>query len=114
MIVEYIRYRIPAGEGAEFEAAYARAAGPLAGAPQCIEYELTRCVDEPERYVLRILWTSARDHTEGFRSSPAFGAFFAEIKPYVSAIEEMRHYGLTAVVGTGGAGPRRGDVPPSG
>ena len=103
MIVEYIRYRFPAGGGTDFEAAYERAARPLSRAPQCVEYELTRCVEEPESYVLRIVWTSVRDHVEGFRGSPAFGEFFAEIKPYVSAIEEMRHYERTAVVGSGAA-----------
>ncbi|MHA6762661.1 group II truncated hemoglobin [Streptacidiphilus sp. PAMC 29251] len=114
MITEYIRYRIPAKTeveaGAEsgpeaFEAAYARAAASLAAAPQCVEYELTRCVDEPEHYVLRIVWTSAADHTAGFRGGPHFRAFFAAIKPYVSDIEEMRHYAHTAVRGPGGSTP---------
>jgi truncated hemoglobin YjbI/quinol monooxygenase YgiN len=104
MITEYIRYRIPAEPDA-FEAAYARAATSLAAAPQCVEYELTRCVDEPEHYILRIVWTSAQDHAAGFRGGPHFRAFFAEIKPYVYAIEEMRHYESTAVGGAGGATP---------
>lgn len=90
MIVEYIRYRVPDPE--EFEAAYRRAVVPLDKAPQCLDYELSRCVDEPECYVLRIIWTSAEDHLEGFRNGEHFAEFFAEIKPYVSNIEEMRHY----------------------
>jgi hemoglobin len=104
MITEYIRYRIPA-EAEAFEAAYARAATSLAAAPQCVEYELTRCVDEPEHYILRIVWTSAVDHTAGFRGGPYFRAFFTAIKPYVSGIEEMRHYVHTAVRGHGGSTP---------
>ncbi|GLW26535.1 hypothetical protein Mame01_65770 [Microbispora amethystogenes] len=90
VIVEYIRYRVADGE--EFEAAYRRAVVPLGRAPQCLDYELSRCVDEPACYILRIIWTSARDHLEGFRGSEHFREFFAEIKPYVSDIEEMRHY----------------------
>ncbi|MBC6459889.1 group II truncated hemoglobin [Actinomadura sp. HBU206391] len=105
MIVEYIRYRVPAERGEEFEAAYARAAVPLARAPQCVEYELSRCVEDPEWYVLRIAWTSAQDHLAGFRGSENFRAFFAEIKPYVEQIEEMRHYERTAVAGLGGSVP---------
>ncbi|BCJ39089.1 hypothetical protein Athai_65920 [Actinocatenispora thailandica] len=103
MIIEYTRYRIPVGDAEVFESAYARAAVPLASAPQCVDYELTRCDDDPESYVLRITWTSAADHLTGFRSSPAFRAFFAEIKPYVAAIQEMRHYTRTAVAGRGAA-----------
>ncbi|MEV5750882.1 antibiotic biosynthesis monooxygenase [Actinoallomurus sp. NPDC052308] len=109
MIVEYIRYRVPAERCDDFEAAYARAAVPLATAPQCVEYELTRCVDEPESYILRIVWTSADDHLTGFRNSENFTAFFAEIRPYVEQIEEMRHYRRTAVVGTGGSVPTMDD-----
>jgi hemoglobin len=105
MIVEYIRYRVPAEQGAEFEAAYGRAAVPLTRAPQCVEYELTRCVEDPEAYVLRIVWTSAEDHLAGFRGSADFREFFAEIKPYVGQIEEMRHYEPTTVTGGGNATP---------
>lgn len=90
MILEYIRYRVTEAEA--FEAAYRRAVVPLGQAPQCLDYELARCVDEPECYILRIVWTSAKGHMEGFRNSEHFQAFFAEIKPFVANIEEMRHY----------------------
>ncbi|MFF4771440.1 group II truncated hemoglobin [Microtetraspora fusca] len=105
MIVEYIRYAIAEGRAEEFEAAYARAARSLAAAPQCVDYELSRCVDEPASYILRITWTSARDHMEGFRSGEHFRAFFTEIRPYVNDIAEMRHYERTAVRGSGGSVP---------
>ncbi|GAA2713946.1 globin domain-containing protein [Actinoplanes palleronii] len=105
MIVEYIRYRIPEGRDGEFEKAYARAAEQLAKAPQCGDYELSRCVDDPAAYVLRITWTSADDHLRGFRGGELFPVFLAEIRPYIESIEEMRHYRPTAVRGTGGAVP---------
>ncbi|GII88304.1 hypothetical protein Ssi03_62940 [Sphaerisporangium siamense] len=103
MIVEYIRYRVPDGD--EFEASYRRAAAHLARAPQCVDYELSRCVEEPGSYILRITWTSAQDHLEGFRRSALFQDFFAEIRPYVDRIEEMRHYERTPVRGTGASIP---------
>jgi truncated hemoglobin YjbI/quinol monooxygenase YgiN len=105
MIVEYIRYRIPAGQSNEFEAAHARAALSLAAAPQCAQYELTRSTPDPDLYILRITWVSASAHMEGFRRGPHFAAFFAEIKPYIPAIEEMSHYEHTAVGGQGGSVP---------
>jgi truncated hemoglobin YjbI/quinol monooxygenase YgiN len=103
VITEYIRYRIADGDAAEFESAYARAAESLAAAPQCVEYDLARCVDEPACFVLRIVWTSAADHMDGFRKGEHFPAFFAAIRPYVERIEEMRHYEATPVAGRGGA-----------
>ncbi len=105
MIVEYIRYLIPVDESEAFEAAYARAAVPLGRAPQCVDYELSRCVDEPESYILRIVWTSAEDHNSGFRGSANFGEFLAEIRPYIPVIKEMRHYDRTTVHGTGASVP---------
>lgn len=105
MIVEYIRYRIAEPRRDEFEQAYARAAAVLARAEQCLDYELTRATEDPGSYVLRIHWTSAEDHMEGFRKGEHFPAFFAAIKPYVEDIEEMRHYEATEVAGRGGALP---------
>ncbi|MFD3521505.1 antibiotic biosynthesis monooxygenase [Streptomyces sp. NPDC058653] len=106
MILEYIRYRIPENGTEEFEAAYARAAGPLGRSPFCHDFELSRCVEEPDHYILRIHWESVEKHLQDFRSSEEFRAFFAEIRPYVDAIEEMRHYSLTDVVGIGAGTPQ--------
>ncbi|MCI3932734.1 group II truncated hemoglobin [Streptomyces sp. AN091965] len=103
--VEYIRYRVPAERAAEFLSAYTRAAVPLAAAPQCVDYELARCEEDFEHFVLRITWTSTKDHLEGFRSSEHFRDFFAHIRPYVENIEEMRHYTPTSVRGSGASTP---------
>jgi len=92
MTVEYVRYTIPQQRADEFEQAYARAATSLRASPYCRTIELSRCEEEPSSYVLRIVWTSTSDHVDGFRQSPEFRRFFAEIKDYVDAIAEMRHY----------------------
>jgi len=105
MIVEYIRYRIAEPQRMAFEEAYRRAVGPLGEAEQCVDFELARCVEDPDGYILRIRWTSAEDHLEGFREGKHFAAFFAEIKPYLESIEEMRHYEVTSVAGRGGSTP---------
>ncbi|MFC4499805.1 MULTISPECIES: group II truncated hemoglobin [Streptomyces] len=103
--VEYIRYRIPEEKSEEFLAAYTRAAGRLAASPHCLDYELARCEEDFEHFILRITWTSTEDHLQGFRTSELFPPFLAEIRPYVAAIEEMRHYKATPVRGTGSAVP---------
>jgi quinol monooxygenase YgiN len=97
MVVEYIRYTIPAEQAADFEQAYAEAAKVLDESPQCLSYELTRGVEEADHYILRIEWTSVEDHEQGFRQSPGFQRFFAAIRPFFNQIDEMKHYGRTAV-----------------
>lgn len=91
-VVEYIRYRIPSERARNFVAAYEAAAVPLRESDHCLGYELTQCVEEPDRWILRIRWTSVADHLEKFRRSPQFRAFFSHIAPFVDQIDEMQHY----------------------
>ena len=97
MTVEYIRYVLNRHSGEELVAAYRVAAENLRAAPECLAYELTRCEEDPNSYVLRIRWTSTSDHLQKFRKGPHFPPFFAAIKPFVDEIAEMRHYADTGV-----------------
>jgi len=99
MIVEYIRYTIPADRRDAFERGYAEAGRALDTSAHCLAYELARCAEDATQYVLRIEWDSAEGHLQGFRRSPQFRPFFAAIGPFVNDISEMRHYELTSVVG---------------
>ncbi len=101
MVVEYIRYKVPADRCGEFESAWSEAQQVLREASQCERYEVSRGVEEPENFVVRIEWTSLEDHEHEFRGSAAFGQFFAAVKPFFEQIEEMRHYQPTAVRSTG-------------
>ncbi len=98
MIVEYVRYRIadPSRRPA-LESAYARARQQLDDSPHCLSYELAHCHEEPDRYTLRITWYSLERHLNGFRKSPAFKPFVAEVRPFMGDIEEMQHYRVTAI-----------------
>lgn len=98
MIVEYTRYRIPSERRESFVNAYEQAAGYLSASPYCMAYELSHCVDERERYILRIEWKSVQDHLEGFRKGPDFQKFVRIIQPFIHDIEEMKHYELTEIV----------------
>ena len=97
MIVEYIRYSIPEADRETFEAAYRRAQAALTQSPHCLAYELSQCAEDRGAYILRIEWDSTEGHLQGFRSSPEFREFFANVRPFVGAIAEMRHYEVTSV-----------------
>jgi heme-degrading monooxygenase HmoA len=92
VIVEYIRYKVAADQRANFEQAYEQAQAALLASAHCEGYELTHCVEQPEHYIVRILWDSMEGHTEGFRRSPEFTTFFASVQPFFHSIEEMQHY----------------------
>jgi len=96
-VEEYIRYRVPPGAGERLEEAYAKASAALEAAPECLDFVMHRCVEEPDRYILRITWTSGEGHLEGFRKGPHFAGFLAEVRPFIEHIEEMQHYETTGI-----------------
>jgi quinol monooxygenase YgiN len=100
MINEYIRYHIDAARADSFLGAYARAAESLRASPHCLGYELSRCTEMPDQYILRIQWDSIDGHLKGFRPSPQFQSFLSEVRPFVKDIEEMRHYDPTPLAWT--------------
>ena len=100
MVVEYIRYTVPAAASEEFVAAYRKAGHVLDADPHCGGYEVARGVEEPEHFVVRIEWDSVEGHEQGFRAGPRFGEFFAAVRPFFDHIEEMKHYAVQHQGGT--------------
>ena len=100
MILEYIRYRIPTEQATAFAAAYAGAAPVLEADKHCLSYEIAQGVEEPENWVVRIAWDSLEGRERGFRTAPHFRDFFAAVRPYVGAIQEMKHYRVDRSAGT--------------
>jgi hypothetical protein len=82
MIVEYIRYKIDPSGTSEFDDAYRRAGVLLDASPHCQRWEATRCVDEPEKQIVRM--------------SADFKPFLEATQPFYSDIEVMTHYQVTA------------------
>jgi heme-degrading monooxygenase HmoA len=99
MVVEYVRYAIPAERAEEFEAAYARAATALGASEHCSAWELSHCIEDPSHYILRIEWDSVEGHIQGFRQSSEFKQFMSDVGAFYDETEEMRHYARTSVVG---------------
>lgn len=97
MIVEYIRYALSAHDPDDLVGAYTAAGGHLKGAPECLAFELSACVDEPRTFILRIEWASAEAHMQQFRRGAHFPPFLALVRPFIDEIVEMRHYRLTDV-----------------
>lgn len=92
MTTELIRYRVESGQEEAFIRAYTEAGVFLDCSPDCPGYEILRGVEEPQHFVVVIRWASVERHLEGFRKSADFPAFFAAVKPFFVAIEEMKHY----------------------
>lgn len=96
MVIEYIRYEVPATRHADFLAAYASATKELKTSSHCFGFEISEGVEEPDHFMVRIEWDSVEGHEQGFRSSPGFRSFFAKVQPFFSEIREMKHYRVAA------------------
>ena len=96
MIIEYIRYTVPAERAAEFTKAYTRAGRVLEADEHCLGYEVSRGVEEPQNWVVRIQWDSIEGHEGGFRKASHFRDFLAAVKPFFDNIDEMKHYQIEA------------------
>jgi heme-degrading monooxygenase HmoA len=94
MIVEYIRYELPPELRQAFESSYARAGPLLENSRHCIAWELSRSVEEPASYVVRIEWDSQEGHEQGFRTSKDFTVFFGELRRYADYRRQMAHFAL--------------------
>src|SRR5690348_12852185 len=92
MVIEYIRYQVPADQHAAFVAAYHAAAEELESSEHCLAYEYSQGVEEPDNFIVRIEWDSIEGHEQGFRGSRQFGSFFGKVKPFFANIREMKHY----------------------
>jgi len=92
MVIEYIRYQVPAEHHVAFHEAYRSAQQELGSSTHCLRYEVSQGVEEPDNFIVRIEWDSLEGHEKGFRSSAEFGPFFAKVKPFFPNIREMKHY----------------------
>ncbi|MBF0480748.1 MAG: antibiotic biosynthesis monooxygenase [Desulfovibrionaceae bacterium] len=98
-MLEYIVYRLPRELRGPFEEACAKASGALAAAPECKDFELSRCVEEPELYIWRIAWESLDAHLKGFRQSGHFEEYFGALKDYFPYVDQMHHYEKVPLTG---------------
>jgi len=90
--VEIIRYTIPQDKFESFEKVYQEAGVYLQKSPYCQGYEILHGDEEPNHYIVTIIWTSREDHLNGFRKSAEFSDFLRLVRPFYNNINEMKHY----------------------
>lgn len=92
MICEAVFIQIHDGQGEAFEAAYAAAAGLLAASEGYLGHVVHRCIERPTTYLNLVQWRDVEAHMVGFRESPRFSQFRAQLSPFYAAPSQMAHY----------------------
>jgi len=92
MVTERADISIAAGREAEFEAAMReQGCGLLRRAAGCSSVNLSRCVERPARYELKIEWGSISDHTN-FTHTPDFTLFRNLAGPFMAERPAVEHF----------------------
>lgn len=95
MILEHVDIRIQSGRQAEFEAAMERGLRTVMSRAQGMRsYQLHKCMETPERYLMQILWNSLEDHMVTYRQGPLSPEFRAIVEPYFAQPPAMQHFEL--------------------
>jgi 2-hydroxychromene-2-carboxylate isomerase/heme-degrading monooxygenase HmoA len=92
VILECAILDVKPGETAAFEAAFAEARAIIAASEGCLSYELRRCVEKSDRYLLLVRWRSLEDHTQGFRGSAAYQEWRRLLHHFYDPFPMVEHY----------------------
>ena len=97
MILELADFSIQPGQNAAFEEAVQHGLQTVISQAKGFEgFKLNHGIENPQRYILQIFWTTLEDHTVGFRSSPAFPAWRAIVGPFFASPPVVEHFDLVA------------------
>ena len=93
MIVEQAILQVRPGQSAAFEAAIADARPLVAGQPGFRSIEVRQSDDDPERYLLLIVWDTVASHRDGFRRSPEYRQWCALLHHFYDPMPVVTYYG---------------------
>ena len=91
MIFEIARLTIDPARAEAFEEAVASCKDLFRGAQGCHGMALEREIEDPSRYLLRVVWETVEDHMDGFRSSDAFQGWRAAVGPFFTEPPQVVH-----------------------
>jgi heme-degrading monooxygenase HmoA len=93
MILEIADIRIHPDHNEAFEAAVARGVREvISHAHGYQRHTLCKGIENPQRYVLQIVWATLEDHTVGFRQSDAFTQWRNIVGPFFAAPPVVEHF----------------------
>lgn len=97
MILELADIRIHPGQQADFEQAVQHGLTTvIAKAKGFRSFDVRKCIETPERYVLQILWDTLEDHTVGFRGSPAMTEWRSIVGKFFAMPPSVEHFEFVA------------------
>ncbi len=92
MILEHALLPVRPGLGSDFEQATERALPIIRSMPGCIRAEVSRCVEEPNLYLLLVEWERLEDHDPGFRGSAQYEEWKRLLHHFYDPFPTVQHF----------------------
>ena len=92
MILEAGILNIREGRQDAFEAALNGARSLIAATPGFLAFDLHRCVETPNRYLLLVQWKNVEAHTVGFRQSDRYQQWRALLHDFYDPFPVIEHF----------------------
>jgi heme-degrading monooxygenase HmoA len=92
MILESVILNVKAGQGAEFEAAFATASPLIMSKEGYSRHELHHCIETPDRYLLLVWWETLEAHTVGFRGSADYQEWRRLLHHFYDPFPTVEHF----------------------
>lgn len=96
VLVQYIRYRIDAGDRHNFVESFAVITKQLDVTPACLAYDLKECLDDPTLFILRVEWDPSAGRYN-FRPSRFFPNGMGDTAPFPELVVENHYYRPTGI-----------------
>lgn len=90
-VLEIAEFTIKQGQGEAFVAGVDESLPLFRAATGFRDLRLVRSIESPDTYRLLIHWDRLEDHTEGFRNSPAFEQWRANVGEFFAGPPRVDH-----------------------
>jgi len=92
MILEVAILNIIFGKETQFEKDFAIASQYISAMPGHIRHSLSKCFEQPNKYILLVEWQTLEDHIIGFRQSAEYLEWKKLLHHYYDPFPVVEHY----------------------
>jgi heme-degrading monooxygenase HmoA len=92
MILEAAILNVIPGRETQFEKDFAAAGQYISAIKGYIKHSLSKCIEQPNQYLLLVEWESLEDHTVGFRQSAEYLEWKKLLHHYYDPFPVVQHY----------------------
>jgi heme-degrading monooxygenase HmoA len=92
MILEAAILNVIPGKEIQFEKDFAIAGQYISSIKGYIKHSLSKCIEQPYKYILLVEWETLEDHTVSFRQSAAYLEWKRLLHHYYDPFPVVEHY----------------------